>query len=58
MSDSGLRGTGLTQGLKVMLLGFRVNPLTPRDDKYLIYPNSISLESHFKVMRMKEMFTN
>ena len=41
-----------------MLLGFRINPLTPRNDKYLIYPNSISLESHFKVMRMKEMFTD
>ena len=41
-----------------MRLGFRVNPLTPRNDKYLISPNSISLESHFKVMRMKEMFTN
>lgn len=58
VSDSGLRGTGLRQGLRVMLLGFRVNPLTPRNDKYLIYPNSISLESHFKVMRMKEMFTD
>ena len=41
-----------------MLLGFRVNPLTPRNDKYLIYPNSISLESHIKVMKMKEMIAN
>ena len=58
MSDSGLRGTGLRKGLRVMLLGFSVKPLIPRNDKYLIYPNSISLKSHFKVMRMKEMFTD
>ena len=35
-----------------------VNPLTPKSDKYLISPYNITLESHIKVMRRKEMITN
>ena len=35
-----------------------VNPLTPKSDKYLISPHNITLESHIKVMRRKEMITN
>ena len=35
-----------------------VKPLTPKSDKYLISPYNITLESHMKVMRRKEMITN
>ena len=35
-----------------------LNPLTPKSDKHLISPNSITPESHIKVMRIEEMIPN
>ena len=35
-----------------------VNPFTPKSDQHLISPYNISLESHEKVTRIKEMITN
>ena len=34
-----------------------VNPLTPKTDKHVISPNSITPELHIKVMRIKKMIT-
>ena len=35
-----------------------INPLTPQSDKHPISPNSTTLKSNIKVMRIKEMITN
>ena len=35
-----------------------INPLTPQSDKHPISPNSTSLNSNIKVMRIKEMISN
>ena len=35
-----------------------INPLTPQNDKHPISPNSTSLKSNIKVMRIKEMISN
>ena len=37
---------------------FKKNSLTPKSDSHLISPYNITPESHFKVMRIKEMITN
>ena len=37
-----------------MMVG-SLNPLTPKSDQHLISPNNITLESHIKVKRIKEM---
>ena len=34
-----------------------VNPLTPKTDKHLVSPNSITHELHIKVMKIKKMIT-
>ena len=35
-----------------------LNPLTPKSDYHLISPYNITLESHIKVTRIKEMIHN
>ena len=39
-------------------VNFTLNPLTPKNDKHLISPYNITLESHIKIRRMKEMITS
>ena len=43
---------------KVKVCSFTINPLTPKSDQHLISPYNITLESHIKVMRIKEMINN
>ena len=35
-----------------------LNLLTPKSDQHLVSPHTITLESHIKDMRIKEMITN
>ena len=35
-----------------------INPLAPKSDQHLISRYTITPESHFKVMRIKEIITN
>ena len=55
---SGTQNSRGAQGWNVFLEAEVFQPLTPKSDKQVVSPNSITLESHIKVTRIQEMIPN
>ena len=50
--------TLLSYVISFMLKNHLLNPFAPKSDQHLISHYTITPESHFKVMRIKEIITN
>ena len=53
-----LGGSSRLHGCRKQFLNIFISPFKPKSDQRQISPYNIILESHVKVMRIKEMITN